>query len=71
MYRVRFGTEKYGVIAKSNICKTLTAVFGISDVFGADLTVEAEDYLLEIGVDSETVEKIKETSEKNCGTLTT
>lgn len=49
-YKVEEGSEKYQAIADSNIVKSLTAAFVVSDLKSADLKAEAEDYFAEIGL---------------------
>ena len=58
-YKVEPGTEQYAIIARSNICKSLAAAFGVADIAEADLKAEAEAYLLEIGVSAEEIEQIR------------
>ena len=58
-YGVQPGTEQYDVIANSNICKSLAAAFGISDIREADLQAEAEAYLLEIGLSADEIAQIR------------
>ena len=54
-YNVQPGTEQYDVVASSNIRKSLATAFGIEDISQADLTAEAIEYLMEIGVSAEDI----------------
>ena len=58
-YNVEPGTAQYDVIAASNIRKSLATAFGIADIDQADLTAEAEQYLLEIGVSAEDIAAVR------------
>lgn len=58
-YKVEPGTEQYDIIARSNICKSLAAAFGVADITEADLRAEAEAYLLEIGLSAEEIAQIR------------
>ena len=46
-YGVEKGTEKYDVVVKNNLIKSLSEVFKVEDVYKADLAKEAEAYLME------------------------
>lgn len=46
-YGVEKGTEKYDVVVKNNLIKSLNEVFKVEDVYKADLAKEAEAYLIE------------------------
>ena len=46
-YGVEKGTEKYDVVVKNNLIKSLSEVFKVEDVYKADLAKEAEAYLIE------------------------
>ena len=46
-YGVEKGTEKYDVVVKNNLIKSLNEVFKVEDVYKADLAAEAEAYLIE------------------------
>lgn len=58
-YGVVPGTEQYDAIVRSNIAKTLVASFDIESIYDADLSAEADDYLLEIGMTREEIESLK------------
>ncbi len=58
-YGVQPGTEQYDIVAGSNICKTLAAAFGVSDIRGTDLAAEAEAYLMEIGLTAEEIAQVR------------
>ena len=49
-YGVTADDARYATIAGSNIVKTLSAAFGVSDLASADLAAAAETYLLGIGL---------------------
>ncbi len=58
-YGVLPGTEQYRVVSESNIIKSLSSAFGITDFAGADLAAEAEEYLTEIGMTAEEITALK------------
>ena len=60
-YGVEPGTEKHEVIAENNLQKSLEIAFGIDDLYAADLSAEAGDYLLEVlKLTSEETARVKE-----------
>lgn len=61
-YGVTAGTDQYGQIA-NNIIKNLKAAFNVEDLYKADLSKEAEEYLKELGVSAATIANLK----KNLG----
>ena len=58
-YGVQPGTEQYDAIVRSNIASSLAAAFDIGSIYDADLAVEADDYLLEIGMSREEIDALK------------
>lgn len=58
-FGVEPGTEKYDVLARGNIEKTLSRVFGTEDIRQADLSQCAADYLHSLGLSDETVAALK------------
>lgn len=46
-YGLEKGTEKYDAVVNSNIVKTLAAAFGVEDIYTADLSAEAEAFVME------------------------
>ncbi|MDO4492818.1 MAG: tyrosine-protein phosphatase [Clostridia bacterium] len=58
-YGVEPGTEKYDVIAESNIVKTLSTAFRTDDLANCDLAAAAEAYLAEIGLSAEETAALK------------
>lgn len=58
-YDVKPGTEKYNVIADSNIVKSLKLAFEVDDLAGADLAAEAEEYLVSIGLHADEIAALK------------
>lgn len=46
-YGVEKGTEKYNAVVNSNIIPTLKTIFGVADIYTADLEAEAEAYFME------------------------
>ncbi|MBQ8159546.1 MAG: tyrosine-protein phosphatase [Clostridia bacterium] len=58
-YGVQPGTEQYGIVAASNIRKSLAAAFGLESIEGADLSKEAEEYLHKIGVSEEDIAAVR------------
>ena len=46
-YGVEKGTEKYNAVVNSNIIPTLKTIFGVADIYTADLEAEAESYFME------------------------
>ena len=57
-YGVEPGSEKYTAIAESNIIKSLKLAFGVEDLTTADLSAEAEEYLLGIGLTADEVDAL-------------
>lgn len=51
--------ERYNIIANSNIVKSLQDAFGVSDIRTADLAAEAEEYIREMGLTDEEINKLK------------
>jgi protein tyrosine/serine phosphatase len=59
-YGVEKGTEKYNAVVNSNIIPTLKTIFGVADIYTADLAAEAEAYLIEnLGLSVEEVAELK------------
>ena len=59
-YGVEKGTEKYDVVVKNNLIKSLNEVFKVEDVYKADLAKEAEAYLMEdAGLTADEVSALK------------
>ncbi len=58
-YGVTPDNERYNVIADSNIVKSLQNAFGVSDIRNVDLAAEAEEYIREIGLTDEEINKLK------------
>ena len=58
-YGIDKGSEKFQTIADSNIIKTLKTAFGLDDIYNADLSRAAEDYLLSLGMSSDEISKLK------------
>ena len=58
-YGVMPESEQYRVISESNIIRSLSAAFGVSDLAGADLAAEAEAYLAEIGLNADEIGALK------------
>lgn len=59
-YGVEKGTEKYNAVVNSNIIPTLKTIFGVTDIYTADLAAEAEAYLVEdLGLSVEEVAELK------------
>lgn len=59
-YGVEKGSERHHRIAQSNICKTLAAVFGVNDIYTADLALEAQEYLGKtLGLSEEEIAGVK------------
>ena len=61
-YGIEPGTDKYNAIRKGNIDKNLARLFGVDDIYqsGLDLAASAETYLRSIGLDDDTIAKLKE-----------
>lgn len=59
-YGVEPGTEKYDAIASSNIIKTLTTAYGVENLETADLSREAEEYILQIGLTQQELSNLKD-----------
>ncbi len=59
-YNVKTEEERYSIIAKSNIKKSLATAFGVDDITGIDLAAAAEKYLLAIGVSADDIAKVRE-----------
>ena len=61
-YGIEPGTDKYVAIRKGNIDKNLARLFGVDDIYqsGLDLSASAETYLRSIGLDDDTIAKLKE-----------
>ena len=61
-YGIEPGTDKYEAIRKGNIDKNLARLFGVDDIYqpGLDLAASAETYLRSIGLDDDTIAKLKE-----------
>lgn len=66
-YGVEPGTEKYDLIRKEDIEKILARAFGTEDIYQADLAASAEQYLISIGLDEDTVSALKENLGKSYG----
>ena len=59
-YGVEKGTEKYNAVVNSNIIPTLKTIFGVADIYTADLEAEAEAYLVkDLGLSVEEVAELK------------
>ena len=59
-YGVEKGTEKYNAVVNSNIIPTLKTIFGVADIYTADLEAEAEAYLMEdLGLYAKEVAELK------------
>ncbi len=58
-YGVEPGTDKYTAIANSNIVKSLSTAFGVSDLASANLTNEAIEYLKAIGLNDTEIENLR------------
>ena len=58
-YGIDKGSEKYQTIADSNIIKTLKKAFMLDDVYKADLSKVAEDFLISLGMSSDEISKLK------------
>lgn len=58
-YNVKSQTDKYDAIAESNIIKSLCIAFGVEDLKGANLSVEAEEYLISIGLSTNEISNLK------------
>lgn len=59
-YGVEKGTEKYNAVVNSNIIPTLKTIFGVTDIYTADLEAEAEAYFMEdLGLSVEEVAELK------------
>ena len=54
-YGVKPEEERYGIIADSNIRKSLAAAFGVESIDGVDLAAAAKKYLIACGVPEEEV----------------
>ena len=61
-YGIEPGTDKYEAIRKGNIDKNLARLFGVDDIYqsGLDLAASAETYLRSIGLDDDTIARLKE-----------
>ena len=66
-FGVKPGTEQYDAIRKGNIDQILALAFGVPDIYQADLAACAEEYLLSIGLDQETIGVLKEKLGKSYG----
>ena len=64
-YGVEEGSEKYNAIANSNIVKSLSEAFEVSDLSKADLSKEAHEYIKSLGVSDGEIEKLKENLSKD------
>ena len=59
-YGVEKGTEKYNAVLNNNLVKSLNAVFGVDDIYTADLAAEAEAYMTEnLGLSADEVAALK------------
>ena len=58
-YGVQPGTEQYGIIAASNIQKSLASAFGLTSIFEGDLQAAAVDYLTGIGLSAEEIAAVQ------------
>ena len=58
-YGVTPADERYDAILGGNLAKTLSIVFGVSDLATADLAACAESYMGRIGLDGETIAALK------------
>ena len=59
-YGVEKGTEKYNAVVNSNIIPTLKTIFGVADIYTADLEAEAEAYFMEdLGLSAKEVAELK------------
>ena len=59
-YGIEPGTDKYEAIRKGNIDKNLARLFGVDDIYSADLQSGAEEYLRSIGLEDDTIAQLKE-----------
>lgn len=59
-YGIEPGTDKYEAIRKGNIDKNLARLFGVDDIYSADLQSGAEKYLRSIGLEDDTIAQLKE-----------
>ncbi len=57
-YGVKPGTEQYGIIAASNIQKSLADAFHMNSIFDGDLQAAAAAYLGEIGLSAEVCDAV-------------
>ena len=57
-YGVQAGTEQYEAIINSNIRSLLSQAFGVEDFLACDPAAEAEEYLLEIGLQAEEIDNL-------------
>jgi hypothetical protein len=59
-YGVEQGTEAYAAIVKNNLVQVLATLFGVDDVYKADLAAEAEAFFMEnVGLTAEEVASLK------------
>ena len=66
-YHIEKGSEQYEAVKKSNIDNMLSFIASVeSDKLSqVDLSLKAEEFLLAIGMEEETVRKLKENLAKN------
>ena len=58
-YGVEKGSDKYNAIAKSNIVAILCDAFEVEDLTSADLSLEAEEYILGLGLTASEISALK------------
>lgn len=58
-YGVEKDTEQYHYIRTANIEKTLARAFDVEDIYKADLSKEAAEYMMELGLTADEVEAIR------------
>jgi hypothetical protein len=58
-YGVEKGSDKYNAIANSNIAAILSAAFEVEDLASADLSLEAEEYILGLGLTASELADLK------------
>ena len=59
-YGVEKGSEKYDAVLNNNLIKSLNAVFGVDDIYTADLAIEAEAYMTEkLGLSADEVTTLR------------
>ena len=59
-YGVEKGSEKYDAVLNNNLIKSLNSVFGVDDIYTADLAIEAEAYMIEnLGLSADEVTALR------------